>query len=66
MNDDDDDKPGKAWRVFWLGLFMISIGVLVSWRLTDDHWKAEMVKRGYAHWVVTSDQGQVEWEWIEK
>jgi hypothetical protein len=48
-----------------MGLIMVSFVVWAfTWRITTDSWQSELVRRGHARWVITSDQGQTKWEWI--
>jgi hypothetical protein len=60
-----DGKPSRV-ALLWIMLFLVSIGSLISWRVTSDYWRSECVRRGHARWVVTSDAGAVKWEWITK
>jgi len=52
-----------AWYGIVLFLFMLIIAVLVA--QDRDELKAEAVKRGYAEWIVISEDN-TEFKWKEK
>lgn len=41
------------------------VGIL-SWGATTYCWRADAVRRGYAHIVVQDEYGKTKWEWIKK
>ena len=50
--------------LLWIMGILVAACFGITWKLTNDHWKVELVKRGYAKWVVKDDKGSVEWQWV--
>lgn len=55
-----------------IGGFVLIAGLFVGgfaagFNANEDSWRAEMVKRGQAEWVMANPKtGRVEWRWKEK
>lgn len=60
MENDNALVPGI---LFVLGLLF---GAVASFAITNDHWRQEMVNKGFAEWHITSGTREVEFKWKEK
>lgn len=58
------DRISRVTLLWIMGILLIAC-FAITWKLTNDHWKIELVKRGHAHWVVKNESGAVEWQWIQ-
>jgi len=60
-----DGKKGFIRTVLPLVL-AAAVATGATWKLDDMKWRSEVVRRGYAHWVVTDDHGGTKFEWVER
>lgn len=49
--------------MLWIMIPLVFMVFIVTYKFTNDYWKAELVRRGHAKWVVTNENGAVEWQW---
>lgn len=49
--------------MLWIMILLVFMAFIVTYKFTNDYWKVELVKRGHAKWVVTNENGIVEWQW---
>lgn len=48
----------------WISVFLVFMCFVLTYKFTTDSWRAELVKRGHAKWVVKDEKGAVQWEWV--
>ncbi len=53
------------WGTWVLILLATTVTAITAWGITDKHWRAEVVKRGFARWTVVDNSGRTEFEWIK-
>lgn len=59
MNDDNT----LLATVFAIGLIF---GALFSFAITSDHWRQEIVNKGFAEWQIIKGTTELEFKWKEK
>lgn len=62
---DEHDCPCGRTVLLMVVLVGLVVGIL-SWGATTYCWRADAVRRGYAHIVVQDEYGKTKWEWIKK
>jgi hypothetical protein len=66
MSDDKEHVCVCSWMALYM-CFLVAIVVgTFTWAMTDYRWRAEAVRRGYAHVLVKDEYGTTKWEWLQK
>lgn len=45
--------------------FGLFFGSFIGWGITSDHWRQEIIDRGFAEWQIVAGTREVEFKWKE-